>query len=281
MNKIKLKKDNSTDFLQEIASSPLLKEYDVTINNCNMFNQYLKITLNCENCKSFLDCKNEPKGMSAYIERNPSSYQLKRKYCKYMLEEQRKEEIAKRFQTLFMPKAIKDANFKEFNVASLSRQKILKFATEFAANYKNGNQTKGLYVAGNFQIGKTYALASIANLLAENGIDSLLIYLPDMIRELKSLLNSGEFEDKINLLKSVDVLMLDDIGAEMPSAWVRDEILCPILNYRLQEGLPVFFSSNYTINGLRDFYTRIDNSANNADRLIARIKNVSVFIEME
>lgn len=281
MEKIKLNKSSSNNFLQEIASSPLLKEYNVTINNCNMFNQYLKIVGNCKNCKDISECKNEPVGMSALIVTNPNSYQLKRQYCQYMQEEKRKEEVAKRFQTLFMPKAIKDASFDNFNVNNLTRQKIYKFANDFANNYQKNTSTKGLYIAGNFQIGKTYALASTANLLAQKGIDSLLIYLPDMIRELKSLLNSGEFEDKINMLKSVDVLMLDDIGAEMPSAWVRDEILCPILNYRLQEGLPVFFSSNYTINGLRDFYTRIDNSANNADRLIARIKNIAAFIEME
>lgn len=281
MEKIKLTSHKTSDYLQEIASSPLLKGYNVTINNCNMFNQYLKIMNNCANCKCLEECKNEPQGMTTEIVTNPNSYQLKRKYCPYMKLEQKREEVSKRFQTLFMSKALKEANFDGFNLESQSRQKIYKFANDFAQKFKRGTSIKGLYIAGNYQIGKTYALACTANLLAEKGIESLLIYFPDMIRELKSLLNSGEFEDKINMLKSVDVLMLDDIGAEMPSAWVRDEILCPILNYRLQEGLPVFFSSNKTINDLREFYSRIDNSTSNADRLIARVKNVAAFIEMD
>ena len=122
----------------------------------------------------------------------------------------------------------------------------------------------------------------LSNLFANSGIDSLLIYFPDLIRELKSLLNKAdEFEDRINMLKSVDVLMLDDIGAELPSAWVRDEILCPILNYRAQEGLPVFFSTNYTIEGLRDFYIRPDGSINSADRLMSRIKSLATFVELK
>ena len=49
-----------------------------------------------------------------------------------MKEEKRKEEVAKRFQTLFMPKAIKDASFDNFNVNNLTRQKIYKFANDFA-----------------------------------------------------------------------------------------------------------------------------------------------------
>ena len=164
----------------------------------------------------------------------------------------------------------------------LNVKKYIAICLIFSTSFKRGNLTKGLFICGNFQIGKTYSLACGANLFAKSGIDSLLIYFPDLIRELKSLLNKAdEFEDRINMLKSVDVLMLDDIGAELPSAWVRDEILCPILNYRAQEGLPVFFSTNYTIEGLRDFYIRPDGSINSADRLMSRIKSLATFVELK
>lgn len=41
-------------------------------------------------------------------------------------------------------------------------------------------------------------------------------------------------------------MILDDIGAEFLSSWFRDEILGAILQYRMMERLPVFFTSNYT-----------------------------------
>ena len=39
----------------------------------------------------------------------------------------------------------------------------------------------------------------------------------------------------------VPVLILDDIGSEMNTQWVRDEVLGPILQFRMLEELPTFF----------------------------------------
>ena len=38
--------------------------------------------------------------------------------------------------------------------------------------------------------------------------------------------------------------MLDDIGSESMTSWMRDEVLGRILNYRMHKGLPTFFTSN-------------------------------------
>ena len=46
-------------------------------------------------------------------------------------------------------------------------------------------------------------------------------------------------------IKLAEVLVLDDIGAEQSTPWVRDEILQVILQYRMQEDLPIFFTSNF------------------------------------
>src|SRR5699024_3700173 len=55
---------------------------------------------------------------------------------------------------------------------------------------------------------------------------------------------------KIDYFKNADVLRLDDIGAVTQSAWFRDEILGSILQYRMMEQLPVFFTSNYNLKQL-------------------------------
>ena len=39
--------------------------------------------------------------------------------------------------------------------------------------------------------------------------------------------------------------MLDDIGAEEVTPWVRDEVIGPLLHYRMVHELPTFFSSNF------------------------------------
>src|SRR5699024_4393739 len=59
-------------------------------------------------------------------------------------------------------------------------------------------------------------------------------------------------QEKIDAFKNADVLMLDDIGAETFSAWFRDEVLGSILQYRMMERLPMFFTSNYTMEQLEE-----------------------------
>lgn len=282
MQKLNLNSNSNDEYLNELRKNKDLSGIDVNINNCNLLSRYLSDLEHCKKCRGLNECKNEPKGYKSKISQKGSYTNLAKIPCNFMNDYLKNQEIQSKFKTLFLPTQIREASFDNFRLDSIERQKIYRYMSNFSSSFKRGTLTKGLFICGNFQIGKTYSLACGANLFAKSGIDSLLIYFPDLIRELKSLLNkTDEFEDRINMLKSVDVLMLDDIGAELPSAWVRDEILCPILNYRAQEGLPVFFSTNYTIEGLRDFYIRPDGSVNSADRLMSRIKTLATFVELK
>lgn len=280
MEKLKFTTKSNKEYLDSLKNNPLLSGIDVNINNCNMLSLYINDVTNCKKCKGLDSCLNEPKGYSSQIKQENDITNIIKCPCKYYKEKLENDKKASRFKTLYLPQSILNANFDDFRLDTIERQKYYRYINDFALTFKRGSKNKkGLFLSGNFQIGKTYALACAANLFASNNIDTLLIYFPDMLRELKSLLYKPEFETKMNMLKTVDILMLDDLGAESPSAWVRDEILCPIINYRLQEGLPVFFSTNYSIEGLRDFYERIDNSSNAAERVMARIKNLSTFLE--
>lgn len=49
-----------------------------------------------------------------------------------------------------------------------------------------------------------------------------------------------DFDEQFNYVKKSDLLLIDDIGAENISAWSRDEILGPIIQYRMDEKLPTF-----------------------------------------
>ena len=41
------------------------------------------------------------------------------------------------------------------------------------------------------------------------------------------------FDDLTNQLKEAEILILDDLGGEMSSAFIRDEVLSPILQERM------------------------------------------------
>ena len=71
-------------------------------------------------------------------------------------------------------------------------------------------------------------------------ISSTIVYLPEFIRTLKGGFKDGSFEKKLQRVREANILMLDDIGAEEVTPWVRDEVIGPLLHYRMVHELPTF-----------------------------------------
>lgn len=66
------------------------------------------------------------------------------------------------------------------------------------------------------------------------------------------------------------------------TAWARDEILCTILQYRMDEKLPTFFTSNLDISELENHLSITKDGVSDvkARRIIERIKQLTVSQEM-
>ena len=162
-----------------------------------------------------------------------------------------------------------------------NRFKTIKWLKEFIDNYEKNNHQKGLYLHGNFGCGKTYLIAAMANMMAKKNIKSAIVFWPDFLRLLKTSFQN-DYASKLDYIKKVPILCLDDIGAEVTTSWGRDEILCPILQYRMQENLPTFFTSNLDINALEQHFSISKDGVEvvKAKRIIERIKQLTDDIEM-
>ncbi len=152
-----------------------------------------------------------------------------------------------------MPKAIRTAALEDYDPTG--RAAALLAATRFTDAMDEAPQEfhRGLYLTGPFGVGKTYLLGAIANHLADRGIASTMVHYPTFALEIRNAINDHTTEDKLGRLKKVPVLMLDDIAAESYSAWLRDEVLGVLLQYRMQEELPTLFTSNKSMAELTDF----------------------------
>lgn len=84
-------------------------------------------------------------------------------------------------------------------------------------------------------------------------------------------------EEKLDFLKNVDILLIDDIGAENVTSWGRDEILGTILQYRMNNKLSTFFTSNLTLEELENHLSITKNNEDKikARRIIERIKQLT------
>lgn len=60
--------------------------------------------------------------------------------------------------------------------------------------------------------------------------------------------------ETIELLKTTDLLVFDDIGAENLNPWARDHVMGSILNYRMNRK-PTFYTSNYELDALEKHFS--------------------------
>lgn len=236
---------------------------------------------NCKNCKSLNTCKNNMRGYKYTPIKEKEMINFSYEMCSKKEKEEDTLAYQKNLEFFDMPKDIKEANFKDIYKDDKARLPIIKYFKEFIDNYKKEEKPKGLYLTGSFGSGKTYLIAALFNEMAKKDIKSVLIYYPEFLRSLKASFNS-DYSEKFEYIKRVPLLLLDDIGAENTSAWSRDEVLGPILQYRMEEHLPTFFTSNLTLAELEKSLSITSGGVDKvkARRIIERIKQLTTTMEL-
>ena len=163
--------------------------------------------------------------------------------------------IKKRLNLINFPSSLKNVSFLDVYRDDVQRITVLKRMIEFVNDYPNN--LKGLYLYGDFGVGKSFMVAALAHDLSEKrGVSSTLLHYPSFVIDAKNAISDGNVKNLVDELKLSEVLILDDIGAEQSTPWVRDEILQVILQYRMQENLPTFFTSNFNFEELEQHFAK-------------------------
>lgn len=164
-----------------------------------------------------------------------------------------------------------------------NRKEVLSYIKTFLKNVDSNKFSKGLYLYGKYGTGKSYIMQDLAQTLAYKGYSVVMAYYPDFIRRLKTLITTGGIEEIVNELKACDYLFLDDFGGESNSQFVRDEILLPILQYRMINKKPLFITSNL---GEKEIKEHLAMSTKDTDllksvRIFERINSLCNFMELK
>lgn len=198
----------------------------------------------------------------------------------YQETEEYKQKVANskttnKIKTEFVPKRVLTYTFE--NLSRNKEKGIL--ATEVIKVCKSilNNQTRrGIYIYGPTGTGKTYLMGCIYNYFKQNGKEPAILYYPEFIRKIKSKISNNSYDLYIDLIRDEEILIIDDIGAENITEFIRDEILGPIINHREAEKLPTFFSSNLSIDDLAELLsngkTTVDRTK--ALRIVERIHSL-------
>lgn len=234
---------------------------------------------NCSKCKGLCNCCNEVNGCVYYPCNIDDRLRFDYVACKY-----KKAYIAneKKRSTFFSePPAIQNAKMVDIDKTDKNRTKVIKWLLDFKKNYQPGIKMKGIYLHGSFGCGKSFLLAALLNELAGNGVKTVIVYYPELLRTLKESFGD-DFKEIMYTIKNADVLLLDDIGAEAVTEWSRDEILGTILQYRMDAEKPTMFTSNLNITELEAHLANTKNSVDilKSKRIIERIKQLTNDLEM-
>lgn len=235
---------------------------------------------NCENCKGLVMCKNKVVGCVYYPEKDNDNLTFNYVACKYK-KEQIGEQEKKKSHLYGSNDKLSDASLGEIFTDDKKRVELIKWVTNFYHNFPN--DLKGLYLHGSFGSGKTYIISALLNELARKNYKTVIIYYPELLNILKSTFDSkDEYNEVFNEIKTSDVLLIDDIGAETVTNWSRDEVLGTILQYRMEQNLTTFFTSNLTIDELETHLSIVKNNIDKvkARRIIERIKQLTTDIEL-
>ncbi len=237
--------------------------------------------LNCSKCQSLETCKNKIQGYAYTPIDSKKIINFSYVVCKKKQEEDTKTAYQNNLALYDMPKDIKNATLKDMYKDDKARVPIVKYFKEFIDNYNSDEKPKGVYLNGSFGSGKTYLIAALFNEMAKKGIRSALIYYPEFLRSLKASFQTN-YEEQFSYIKKVPLLLFDDIGAENCSNWSRDEVLGPILQYRMENHLPTFFTSNLTIEELEISLATTSSGVDKvkARRIIERIKQLTINLEL-
>jgi len=145
--------------------------------------------------------------------------------------------------------AYADKNFygfeTQFRGLAVSQNQSLDMARNAAYNFSN-DQQGWLVLEGTYGCGKTHLAAAIANERLNRGDLVLFITAPDLLDYLRSTYGPSSevsYDQMFDRIRSAQLLVIDDLGAENPSAWAQEKLF-QLLDHRYTHKLPTVITTN-------------------------------------
>lgn len=109
-----------------------------------------------------------------------------------------------------------------------------------------------LLLEGSYGCGKTHLAAAIANYCVRQGRTVLFVVVPDLLDHLRAAYAPGSeisFDERFEAVRTVPILILDDLGTQSPSPWAQEK-LYQLINYRYNARKPTVITTNQPITEL-------------------------------
>ena len=246
------------------------------------FSDYVEVCNTCKKCNGLKNCPYGIQGEYRDLDVQNGKLVITSKMCSYLKEHDNRFAHMKQYVMNHLREDLFEVDFNKIDVEneSIDYAKSYAFIKEWSIH-----PTKGLYFYGGFGVGKTYLAACISNGFARNGKTVAFINSSEFCNEMRMNWNQNDYlQDAIRTLKNVDLLVVDDIGSEIVTNWVRDELLFPIFDDRMGNHKLTIFTSNYNYDELLNHFmynNKGEKDEINALRLMERVKSMSTLVQIK
>jgi DNA replication protein DnaC len=125
--------------------------------------------------------------------------------------------------------------------------KQAKLVTEAFVRDYPGSGDRGLLLMGRSGAGKTHLAVAALRELIRRGHAGLFCDYRELLKEIQASYNPASESTEMRILEPIrnaEILVMDDLGASKPSAWVLD-IIGLVLNARYNEQRVTILTTNY------------------------------------
>lgn len=194
----------------------------------------------------------------------------------------KREKIEKLLGKSGIKKRFRGRTFENFITDTPGRTRAYKiarrYAETFSERYANGD---GLYIEGTNGTGKTHLAGAIALHLINKGIPVVCKTADDLLHDIKKAYEDEHTKESavLDAYKSVDLLIIDDLGKEQCSDWGITN-LYTIINDRYEDMKPTIITTNYSTEDLKRALTPKGFDSGKIAAIISRLWETSTVITM-
>lgn len=138
-----------------------------------------------------------------------------------------------------------------FRPQTKTQEKLVQRMRRYVASLPTD---RGLFIAGPVGTGKTHLAVGILRAAMDlRGIRGRFAMVPAVLAQIRAAIGRGD-EEAAHLLESyqrTQLLILDDLGAERVTDWVREQLFL-LVDARYQAMLPTIVTTNDTLEALED-----------------------------
>lgn len=165
-----------------------------------------------------------------------------------MSSQDKNEEIAAARERLKLPPRFERATLANFEKDL--QKTAFDIADRFTKTYSPTTR-RGIYFYGLPGSGKTHLASGIANDLLLKGRPRFTTS-PELLLHIRKTYSTGNSDEEyIDRMSYSKLLIIDDLGSEKPTEWVL-ETLFVIIDRRYTNYLPTIFTSNYSLDQLKE-----------------------------